>query len=146
LVLGICNGFQILTETGLLKGVLLRNKNLKFINKDVNIKVINNDTKFSNKYNKNQILKINIAHNEGNYFTNPTHLKELNSENLIAFKYCDKNGNTNQDSNPNGSLENIAGIFNLKKNILGMMPHPERMVDNLISNTDGVNLFSSLLK
>ena len=91
------------------------------------------------------MLKINIAHNEGNYFTNPNHLKELNDENLIAFKYCDNNGIINKSSNPNGSLENIAGIFNSKKNILGMMPHPERMVDNLISNTDGVNLFSSLL-
>ena len=146
LILGICNGFQILTETGLLKGILLRNKNLKFINKDINIKVINNNTKFSNKYKKNQILKINIAHNEGNYFTNSDHLDELKNENLIAFKYCDKDGNVNEKTNPNGSLENIAGIFNSKKNILGMMPHPERMVDNLISNTDGVNLFSSLLK
>jgi len=145
LVLGICNGFQILTETGLLKGVLLRNKNLKFINKDVNVKVINNSTKFSNKYKVNQILKINIAHNEGNYFTNSDHLKELKNENLIAFKYCDDKGNANKEFNPNGSLENIAGIFNRKKNILGMMPHPERMVDNLISNTDGVNLFSSIL-
>ena len=145
LVLGICNGFQILTETGLLKGALLRNRNLRFINKDVNIKVINNDTKFSNKYKKDQVLKINIAHNEGNYFTNLNHLKELTNENLIAFKYCNKNGDTTEESNPNGSLENIAGIFNSKKNILGMMPHPERMVDNLISNSDGVNLFSSLL-
>ena len=145
LILGICNGFQILTETGLLKGVLLRNKNLKFINKDVNIKVINNDNKFLKKYKKNQILKINIAHNEGNYFTDLNHLKELNNENLIAFKYCDANGKTNENSNPNGSLENIAGILNSKKNILGMMPHPERMIDDLISNTDGVNLFSSLL-
>ena len=146
LVLGICNGFQILIETGLLKGALLRNRNLKFINKDVNIKVINNDTKFSNKYKKDQVLKINIAHNEGNYFTNLNHLKELTNENLIAFKYCNKNGDITKESNPNGSLENVAGIFNAKKNILGMMPHPERMVDNLISNTDGVNLFSSLLK
>ena len=111
LILGICNGFQILTETGLLKGILLRNKNLKFINRDINIKVINNNTKFSNKYKKEQILK----------------------------------GNINDVSNPNGSLDNIAGIFNSKKNILGMMPHPERMIDNLISNNDGVNLFSSLL-
>jgi len=146
LVLGICNGFQILIETGLLKGALLRNKNLKFINKDVNIKVENNDTIFSNKYKKNQILKINIAHNEGNYFTNLNHLKELNDKNLIAFKYCDKNGNTNDESNPNGSLDNIAGIFNSNKNILGMMPHPERMIDDVISNTDGSNLFLSLLK
>ena len=145
LILGICNGFQILTETGLLKGTLLRNKNLKFINKDVNIKVINNETKFTSKYNSNQILKINIAHNEGNYFTKENHLEELNKENLIAFKYCDEKGVVNDRSNPNGALENIAGIFNAKKNILGMMPHPERMVDEMISNTDGVNLFSSLL-
>ena len=145
LVLGICNGFQILTETGLLKGTLLRNKNLKFINKDINIKVINNQTRFTSKYKLNQILKINIAHNEGNYFTNPTHLNELKYENLIAFKYCDEKGNINNQSNPNGAMDNIAGIFNSKKNILGMMPHPERMVDKLISNTDGVNLFSSIL-
>ena len=145
LVLGICNGFQILTETGLLKGTLLRNKNLKFINKDTQIKVMNNETKFSNKYNKGQILNINIAHNEGNFYTNSEHLKELNYENLIAFKYCDEKGIISEETNPNGSLENIAGTFNSKKNILGMMPHPERMVDNLISNTDGINLFSSLL-
>jgi len=145
LVLGICNGFQILTETGLLKGTLLRNKNLKFINKDVNIKVVNNNTKFSKKYKKDEILKINIAHNEGNYFTNSNHLDELKKENLIAFKYCDEKGNINEETNPNGSLENIAGIYNQKKNILGMMPHPERMVDEIISNKDGINLFSSLL-
>ena len=145
LILGICNGFQILTETGLLEGTLLRNKNLKFINKDINIKVINNKTKFTSKYSLNQVLKINIAHNEGNYFTNSTHLSELKNENLIAFKYCDEKGNVNNLSNPNGAIENIAGIFNSKKNILGMMPHPERMVDKLISNTDGVNLFSSIM-
>ena len=145
LILGICNGFQILTETGLLSGVLLRNKNLKFINKDINVKVINNNTKFTKKYKKDQILEINIAHNEGNYFTSSKHMAELKENNLIAFKYCNENGIIDQSSNPNGSLENIAGIFNSKKNILGMMPHPERMVDNLISNTDGVNLFSSLL-
>ena len=144
LILGICNGFQILTETGLLKGTLLRNKSLKFINKDVNIKVINNKTKFSNKYKKDQVLKINIAHNEGNYFTDPSHLEELNKDNLIVFKYCDEKGNINDKANPNGSLKNIAGILNSKKNILGMMPHPERMVDELISNKDGVSLFSSL--
>tara|TARA_B100000963_G_scaffold3248_1_gene2468 strand:+ start:7053 stop:7730 length:678 start_codon:yes stop_codon:yes gene_type:complete len=145
LILGICNGFQILTETGLLKGTLLRNKNLKFINKDVNISVINNKTKFSNKYKKNQVLRINIAHNEGNYFTDPGHLKELKDENLIAFKYCDQNGIIDENSNPNGSLDNIAGIFNSNKNILGMMPHPERMIDEMVSNKDGINLFSSLL-
>ena len=145
LILGICNGFQILTETGLLKGTLLRNKNLKFINKDIHIKVMNKKTKFTNKYKKDQILKINIAHNEGNYFTDSLHLEELKKSNLIAFKYCDDKGAVSENSNPNGSLENIAGIFNNKKNILGMMPHPERMVDEIISNTDGENLFSSLL-
>mgnify|MGYP006092222607 CR=1 FL=1 len=145
LVLGICNGFQILTETGLLKGSLLRNKSLKFINQDINIKVMNNESRFSKNYKKDQVLKINIAHNEGNYFTNSNHLKELKENNLIAFKYCDENGNIDPEFNPNGSQENIAGIFNFKKNILGMMPHPERMIDDLISNKDGTNLFTSLL-
>ena len=145
LVLGICNGFQILTETGLLKGTLLRNKNLRFINKDVNIKVLNNKTKFTSQYKLNQVLKINIAHNEGNYFTDTNHLEELKKDNLIAFKYCNEKGNTDEKYNPNGALDNIAGIFNANKNILGMMPHPERMVDKLISNDDGVNLFSSLI-
>ena len=145
LILGICNGFQILTETGLLKGTLLRNKNLKFINKDVCIKVINNQTKFTCKYKLNQVLNINIAHNEGNYFTNKDHLKKLKEENLIAFKYCDADGQISENSNPNGAMENIAGIFNNKRNILGMMPHPERMIDRIISNTDGIGLFSSIL-
>ncbi len=145
LVLGICNGFQILTETGLLRGTLLRNKNLKFINKDVHLKVINNQTKFSNKYKKDQILQMNIAHNEGNYFTDSSHLQKLKEEDLIAFKYCQQNGEYSEQSNPNGSIDNIAGIYNSNKNILGMMPHPERMVDEIISNKDGINLFTSLI-
>ena len=145
LVLGICNGFQILTETGLLKGVLLRNKNLKFLGKDVCVKATNTDNRFCNKYKKDQVLKFNIAHNEGNYYTNSNHIKELEDKNLIPFKYCDETGNINEESNPNGSLNNIAAIFNDKKNILGMMPHPERMVDPMISSNDGVNLFTSLL-
>jgi phosphoribosylformylglycinamidine synthase I len=145
LVLGICNGFQILTETGLLKGALLRNKNLKFLGKDVYVKSLNTDNKFCNKYEQDQVLKLNIAHNEGNFFTDPDHLKELEDKNLIPFKYCDQKGNINEENNPNGSLNNIAGIFNDKKNILGMMPHPERMIDKIISNDDGVNLFTSLL-
>ena len=144
LVLGICNGFQILTETGLLKGVLLRNEKLKFLGKDIFVKVVNNDTKFSNRYNKDQVLSLNIAHNEGNYFTSSKHLIELEDKNLIAFKYCDKNGVVDKNNNPNGSLNNIAGIYSERKNILGMMPHPERMVDQVVSNNDGVNLFTSL--
>ena len=145
LILGICNGFQILTETGLLKGTLLRNRNLKFINRDVNIKVMNNETKFTSKYKLNEILKINIAHNEGNFFTDSKHRDQLKKENLVVFKYCDEKGNISEGSNPNGSIDNIAGIYNSKKNILGMMPHPERMIDEIISNTDGVNLFTSLM-
>ena len=145
LVLGICNGFQILTETGLLKGVLLRNRNLKFLGKDVHIKAINTNNKFCNKYKKAQILKFNIVNNEINYITSYEYLKDLEYKNLIPFKYCDENGIINEETNPNGSLNNIDGIFNDKKNILGMMPHPERMVDDIISNNDGLNLFTSLL-
>ena len=146
LVLGICNGFQILIETGLLKGTLLRNKNLKFLSKDIYVKIINNENKFCNKYKKDQVIKLNIAHNEGNYFASSSHLKELEDNNLIAFKYSDKDGNISENCNPNGSLNNIAGIFNNKKNILGMMPHPERMIDKTLSNDDGIGLFLSLLK
>ena len=145
LILGICNGFQILIETGLLQGALLRNQNLKFISKDVYLKVINNDSKFCKNYKKNNIINLNIAHNEGNYFTQKDHLKELEDKALIPFKYCDKEGLINDDNNPNGSMNNIAGILNNKKNILGMMPHPERMIDTLISNTDGIELFNSIL-
>tara|TARA_B100000579_G_C22621498_1_gene752150 strand:+ start:72 stop:749 length:678 start_codon:yes stop_codon:yes gene_type:complete len=145
LILGVCNGFQILIETGLLKGALLRNKDLKFLSKDIFVKIIKNDNRFCNKYKNEQIIKLNIAHNEGNYFTNPEHLKELEDKNLIAFKYCNEKGKINGDSNPNGSLNNIAGILNEDKNILGMMPHPERMIEESISNNDGINLFLSLL-
>ena len=145
LVLGVCNGFQILIETGLLEGALLRNKKLKFLSKDVHLKVINNDNNFCKQYKKNEVIKLNIAHNEGNFFTNPEKLKKLEQENLIAFKYSDSKGLVDDSSNPNGSLNNIAGIFNEKKNILGMMPHPERMVDKLLSNEDGIKLFKSLL-
>ena len=145
LILGICNGFQILIETGLLQGALLRNKNLKFLSKDIYIKVNNNKNNFCNKYKFGQVIKLNIAHNEGNYFTSSKHLKDLEDKQLIAFKYCDEKGVIDETSNPNGSLNNIAGIFNESKNILGMMPHPERMISKSISNDDGINLFSSLL-
>ncbi len=145
LVLGICNGFQILIETGLLKGALLRNKNLKFLSKDVHLKIISTSNNFCKKYKKGNIINLNIAHNEGNYFTQKDHLKELEDKELIPFKYCNKDGVISNATNPNGSLNNIAGILNNKKNILGMMPHPERMVDDLVSNTDGIELFASIL-
>ena len=145
LILGICNGFQILIECGLLKGALLRNSGLKFISKNIFIKIQSNKNKFFNKYKKNEILELNIAHNEGNFFTDKKHLNELEDNDLIPIKYCDKEGNINPKTNPNGSLNNIAGIFNKNKNILGMMPHPERMVDKTCANEDGLPLFLSLM-
>ena len=146
LILGICNGFQILIETGLLPGALLRNKSLRFLSKNVYLKVINIENKFCLKYKKNNIIKLPIAHNEGNFFADDKTLKTLEDKNLVAFKYCNQNGDMNNDSNPNGSLNNIAGILNNEKNILGMMPHPERLIDPLLSGEDGSTMFQSLLK
>ena len=146
LILGICNGFQILIETDLLSGVLLRNEKLRFLSKNVFLKVINVDSKFCFNYKKKNIIELPIAHNEGNYFANNELLKNLEDNNLIAFKYCDERGNINKISNPNGSSNNIAGILNNKKNILGMMPHPERVIDPLLSGEDGSIMFESILK
>ena len=146
LVLGICNGFQILIETGLLPGVLLKNKKLRFLSKNVFLKVMNVNNKFCLNYNKKNIIELPIAHNEGNYFANNGLLKELEDKNLVAFKYCNKNGDINKTSNPNGSSNNIAGILNYEKNILGMMPHPERLIDPFLSGEDGSIMFESLLK
>ncbi len=144
LVLGICNGFQILTETGLLTGILQQNKYLNFICKNVFVKV--KDKK--NKYFKNikkDILELHIAHNEGNYFCNDEELKSLEDNNQIAVSYCDSKGSENDENNPNGAIKNIAGIFNKNKNILGMMPHPERMIDKYLSGEDGSLFFENLL-
>jgi len=146
LVLGICNGFQILIETGLLPGVLLRNEKLRFLSKNVFLKVININNKFCLNYKKKNIIELPIAHNEGNYFANTELIKNLEDNNLIAFKYCDEKGNINKISNPNGSTNNIAGILNSGKNILGIMPHPERLIDPLLSGEDGSIMFESLLK
>ena len=146
LIIGICNGFQILIECGLLQGALLRNFGLKFISKDIFIKIQSNKNNFFNKYKKDEVVKLNIAHNEGNFFTDKKHLKELEDNDLIPIKYCDEKGNITNVSNPNGSLNNIAGIFNKNKNILGMMPHPERMSDKICSDESGLPLFLSLMK
>ena len=145
LIIGICNGFQILIECGLLQGALLRNFGLKFISKDIFIKIQSNKNKFFNKYKKDEVVKLNIAHNEGNFFTDKKHLKELEDNDLIPIKYCDEKGDITNASNPNGSLNNIAGIFNKNKNILGMMPHPERMSDKICSDDSGLPLFLSLM-
>ena len=146
LVLGICNGFQILIETGLLTGVLLRNKKLRFLSKNVYLKVINVDNKFCLNYKKKNIIELPIAHNEGNYFASKEQIEKLEDKNLVAFKYCNEKGNINKNTNPNGSSNNIAGILNDKKNILGMMPHPERLIDPLLSGEDGSLMFESLIK
>ena len=146
LILGICNGFQILIECGLLRGALLRNSGLKFISKDIHVKVQSNKNKFFNKYKAGEILKLNIAHNEGNFFTNKKHLEELESNELIPIKYCNDKGNIDSQVNPNGSINNIAGIFNKNKNILGMMPHPERVIDKSLSSNDGNFFFENLIK
>ena len=144
LVLGICNGFQILTETGLLPGVLQQNKYLKFICKNVFIKVNNKESKYFKNINKN-ILELHIAHNEGNFFCTNNELKSIEDNNQIAVSYCDEKGISNKESNPNGAIKNIAGILNKEKNILGMMPHPERMIDKYLSGEDGSIFFQNLI-
>ena len=145
LVLGICNGFQILTETGLLPGVLQQNKFLNFICKNVYVKINDNKNKFFKNIKKN-ILELHIANNEGNYYCSDDELKSIEENNQIAVTYCNKEGLENEDHNPNGAIKNIAGIFNKEKNILGMMPHPERMIDSYLSGEDGSLFFKNLLE
>ena len=144
LVLGVCNGFQILTETGLLPGVLQQNKYLNFICRNVYVKINDKENKYF-KNIKKEILELHIAHNEGNYFCTNDQLKEIEDNNQIAINYCDENGKIEDQFNPNGSLKNIAGIFNKEKNVLGMMPHPERMIDTSLSGEDGSLFFKNLI-
>ncbi len=145
-VLGICNGFQILTETGLLPGVLMRNAGLKFLCRDVDLRVECNDTVFTRDYIDGQIIRIPIAHNEGNYFANDETLARLEGENRIAFRYCDPQGNVTVAANPNGSAHGIAGILNETRNVLGMMPHPERLAEAILGGTDGRPMFDGLVE
>jgi len=144
LVIGICNGFQILLEAGLLPGAMLRNKNLHFICKYVYVKTENNKTPFTNLCNRNQILKIPIAHNEGNYYIDKDGLKKLERNKQVTFRYCNQDGNVNKESNPNGALANIAGIINKEGNILGMMPHPERSSEEILGSEEGSLIFKSI--
>jgi phosphoribosylformylglycinamidine synthase subunit PurQ / glutaminase len=143
-VMGICNGFQILVETGLLPGVLLRNKYLEFICKNVFVRINTKDNLYFKDLEK-ETLKLHIAHNEGNYFCSKEQIKAIDNNNQIALYYSDENGNVDEVSNPNGSLKNIAGIFNKEKNVLGMMPHPERMIDPALSGEDGSLFFKNLI-
>lgn len=145
LVIGICNGFQILLESGLLPGVLLKNRDLRFICKPIHLKCENRNTPFSNAIPENKILTMPIAHGEGNYFTDPDTLKELEDHNQIVFRYCDEQGNITQEANPNGSLQNIAGVCSRAGNVLGMMPHPERAVEQRLDSVDGKYIFDSII-
>jgi phosphoribosylformylglycinamidine synthase len=146
LVLGICNGFQILLEAGLLPGAMMRNKDLRFICKNVFVKVEKTDIPYTKACKKSQVLKIPIAHAEGNYYANPEILKSLEENRQIVFRYSTRNGEITEGSNPNGAVKNIAGICNKEGNILGMMPHPERCSERVIGNEDGRLIFESLIE
>ncbi len=136
LIIGICNGFQILVESGLLPGALITNNSTSFISKNINLQVVNNESIFTSNYVKNETISMPIAHKQGNYYANSELLVQLKDNNQIAFKYT---------NNPNGSCDDIAGIFNDKKNILGMMPHPERAAENILGSKDGIKIFESMI-
>ncbi len=144
LVLGICNGFQILCEAGLLPGALIRNRDLHFICEHVHVRVETTDTPFTNELKRESVLRLPIAHAEGNYVCDDATLLELQQEDRIVFRYCDADGNVTEAANPNGARDNIAGICNRSRNVLGLMPHPERACEDLLGSVDGRDVFSSL--
>jgi phosphoribosylformylglycinamidine synthase len=144
-VLGICNGFQILLEAGLLPGIMIRNESLNFVCKDVYLKIENKETVFTKGVNGKSALKVPIAHGEGNYFADENTLKILEENNQIVFRYSERDGSITNAANPNGSIKNIAGIINKAGNVLGMMPHPERSSDSVLGKTDGSLIFKSLV-
>jgi phosphoribosylformylglycinamidine synthase subunit PurQ / glutaminase len=145
LVLGICNGFQILCESGLLPGILMRNANLKFICHRQALKVERSDTAFTRAYRPGQVIDVCVAHGEGNYTADADTLARIEGEGLVAFRYCDAAGNVTADANRNGSMNAIAGIYSDNRTVLGMMPHPENLIDDLVGGTDGRGLFESLV-
>ena len=146
LVLGICNGFQILTEAGLLPGALMRNAGLKYICKQVHLRVETAKSPFTNQLTQGSVLDIPIGHMEGNYFCTPEEIARLESEDRIAFRYVDPEGNPTQEANPNGSLGNIAGILNEGRNVMGMMPHPDRSSEQILGSADGWKIFASMIE
>lgn len=143
--MGICNGFQILTEAGLLDGALLHNENRKFICRNIYLKPQTTQSLLTAQLVQDQAYKIPIAHGEGNYFASADVVKALNDNDQVLFRYCDEAGNIVADANPNGSMENIAGICNANRNVFGLMPHPERAADSLLANEDGLAIFESIL-
>ena len=144
-VLGVCNGFQILLEANLLPGAMMHNQQLRFVCKHTHIRCETSDTLFTRNIDEGSVLKIPVAHGEGNYFTDQKNLKELQDNDQIVFRYCDEDGNATEEANFNGSIDNIAGICNTKRNVLGMMPHPERAVEEMLGSTDGKAIFESVL-
>lgn len=145
LVLGICNGFQILLEAGLLPGAMLRNRSMRFVCKPQLLRVENNKTPFTHLYSEGQLIQVPIAHGEGNYFLDPEGLEQLRKNGQIVFRYADTAGNASSEANPNGSVDNIAGIINAAGNVLGMMPHPERSSEAALGSTDGLLLFQAAI-
>jgi len=145
-VFGICKGFQVLVEAGLLPGVLLRNDSLKFVCKYVHLRVEKAGTHFTSLCRKGEVLEIPIAHGDGNYFTDSETLKRLEDRDQIVFRYCDRSGSVTEGANPNGSISNIAGIINEQGNVMGMMPHPERASDPVLHHTDGRKVFDSIVE
>ncbi len=146
LVLGVCNGFQIACEAGLLPGVLMRNAALRFVCRMQHLRVERTDTAFANAYRPGQVIEVCIAHGEGNYVCDDETLKRLIGEGLVAFRYCDADGRLGGSANPNGAREEIAGIYSAKRNVLGMMPHPENLIDPAAGGTDGLGMFQSLVR
>ncbi|HKK94288.1 MAG TPA: phosphoribosylformylglycinamidine synthase subunit PurQ [Longimicrobiales bacterium] len=144
-VVGVCNGFQVLCEAGLLPGALIRNEGLRFQSEDCRMRVERTDTPFTNRYEQGQVIRVPLAHAEGNYRADDETLARLEGENLVLFRYVDADGEATPASNPNGSTANIAGILNERGNVMGMMPHPERAMESLLGSTDGVPLFESLV-
>ncbi len=146
MVLGICNGFQVLTEAGLLPGVLMRNASLKFVCKDVHLKVEQVETPFTRRYTRNEIIRVPVAHGDGNYFADQATLDALEGEGRVVFRYVDKAGNATAEANPNGALRNIAGICDARRRVLGMMPHPERLFEPMLGGVDGRRLLESVVE
>ena len=144
-VLGICNGFQVLTEAGLLPGTLMRNVSLKFVCQDVFLRVETTQTPFTRGYQEQHVVRFPVAHHDGNFYAEPDVLDELEQQGRVAFRYCDSAGNVTHDANINGSQRNIAGLFNKSRTVLGLMPHPERLADSHLGGVDGGILFESLL-
>jgi len=144
LVIGICNGFQVLTEVGLLPGALMRNQHLRFLGRDVHIRVEETDTPFTSEFTRGQIFRAPIAHGEGNYYADEETLDALERNGQVIFRYCDKEGRLTSEANPNGSARSIAGICNRARNVVGLMPHPERCSESLLGNADGLLIFKSI--